>query len=183
MAGPLAYFLTWTCYGTWLHGDPRGAVDDEHNVYETPRLPPSIERFRFVTRAMKHPAMALTPAMRMLVAETIDAHCRIRAWPLLALNVRKTHAHAVVAAREADPGSVEGQFKAWATRRLREAKLSPPDRPVWTARGSTIYLWDGISVARCVRYTLHEQGENLPGTTRELVRGPAGEPGVERERG
>ncbi len=24
MSEPLAYLLTWTCYGTWLHGDRRG---------------------------------------------------------------------------------------------------------------------------------------------------------------
>ena len=28
---PLAYFLTFTTYGTWLHGDGRGSVDREHN--------------------------------------------------------------------------------------------------------------------------------------------------------
>ena len=28
MAAPLAYFLTWTCYGTWLHGDEPGQDGD-----------------------------------------------------------------------------------------------------------------------------------------------------------
>jgi hypothetical protein len=27
MADPLAYFLTWTTYGTWLPGDERGWVE------------------------------------------------------------------------------------------------------------------------------------------------------------
>src|SRR3990172_10721 len=26
MSEPIAYFLTWTSYGTWLSGDPRGWV-------------------------------------------------------------------------------------------------------------------------------------------------------------
>ncbi|MCA9109357.1 MAG: hypothetical protein KDA52_05390 [Planctomycetaceae bacterium] len=28
MSEPLAFFLTWTTYGTWLPGDERGWVDD-----------------------------------------------------------------------------------------------------------------------------------------------------------
>ncbi len=36
---PLAYFITFRCYGTWLHGDRRGSVDRFHNIYGTPRLP------------------------------------------------------------------------------------------------------------------------------------------------
>jgi hypothetical protein len=30
---PLAYLITFRCYGTWLHGDARGSVDPTHNVY------------------------------------------------------------------------------------------------------------------------------------------------------
>ncbi len=44
MGDPLAYFITFTCYGTWLHGDERGSVDDEHNVPATPVLDPDPER-------------------------------------------------------------------------------------------------------------------------------------------
>jgi hypothetical protein len=28
---PLAYLITFRCYGTWLHGDSRGSVDRFHN--------------------------------------------------------------------------------------------------------------------------------------------------------
>ena len=37
---PLAYFITWTCYGTWLHGRASGSVDDAHNCFGDPVLPP-----------------------------------------------------------------------------------------------------------------------------------------------
>jgi hypothetical protein len=36
---PLAYLITFRGYGTWLHGDVRGAVDRFHNRFGTPRLP------------------------------------------------------------------------------------------------------------------------------------------------
>jgi len=41
---PLAYLITFTTYGTWLHGDPRGSVDREHNVWGTPFLDPDRAR-------------------------------------------------------------------------------------------------------------------------------------------
>jgi hypothetical protein len=28
---PLAYFITFTTYGTWLHGNGAGSVDPAHN--------------------------------------------------------------------------------------------------------------------------------------------------------
>jgi hypothetical protein len=41
---PLAYLITFRTYGTWLHGDERGSVDRQHNVYGTPRLDPDAMR-------------------------------------------------------------------------------------------------------------------------------------------
>ena len=37
---PLAYLLTFTCYGTRLHGDTRGTVDRNNNRYGMPFLSP-----------------------------------------------------------------------------------------------------------------------------------------------
>jgi hypothetical protein len=34
---PLAYLITFRCYGTWVHGDDRGSMDRKHNIYRTPR--------------------------------------------------------------------------------------------------------------------------------------------------
>ena len=33
---PLAYLITFRCYGTWLHGDRRGSIDRFHNRYKSP---------------------------------------------------------------------------------------------------------------------------------------------------
>jgi hypothetical protein len=43
-AVPLAYFITFHTYGTWIHGDDRGSVDRHHNLYGTPMLPPDPSR-------------------------------------------------------------------------------------------------------------------------------------------
>jgi hypothetical protein len=45
MDTPLAYFITFTCHGTWLHGDERGSVDRGHNAPGTPFLPPDEPRY------------------------------------------------------------------------------------------------------------------------------------------
>jgi hypothetical protein len=37
---PLAYLITFRCYGTWLHGEQRGSTDRRHyNRYGTPDMP------------------------------------------------------------------------------------------------------------------------------------------------
>jgi hypothetical protein len=35
---PLAYFITFSTYGSWLHGEEKGSVDRAHNLPGTPYL-------------------------------------------------------------------------------------------------------------------------------------------------
>jgi len=35
---PLAYFISFRSYGTWLHGDERGSIDRFNNCYGEPAL-------------------------------------------------------------------------------------------------------------------------------------------------
>jgi hypothetical protein len=40
---PLAYLITFRCYGTWFHGDKRGSVDRrKFNSYGKPRTRPNV---------------------------------------------------------------------------------------------------------------------------------------------
>jgi REP element-mobilizing transposase RayT len=161
MAFPRAYFLTWTTYGTWLHGDERGSVDDEHNVYKTPYAPPNADRvMRHFGRLVNQPVL-MDGNTRRIVHETIFAHCGIRGWTIKALNVRTNHVHLVVSCGRVDPDTVMRQLKAWCTRRLREAGLAGPQADVWTEDGSKRYLWDEESVKGACTYVVHEQGTDL----------------------
>jgi len=36
---PLAYFISFRAYGTWLHGDKRGSIDRFNNRYRSPYIP------------------------------------------------------------------------------------------------------------------------------------------------
>ena len=52
-------------------------------------------------------------------------------------------------------------FKAWASRRLREAFGESPDRDRWTQHGSTIYLNSRAALESKCNYVIEEQGEKL----------------------
>ncbi|MFQ5592467.1 MAG: transposase [Phycisphaerae bacterium] len=157
MSEPLAYMLTWTCYGTWLHGDPRWSVDDEHNIPKTPYLTPDSVRAVRESTQLRHQPVELRGAARRIVVETIEAHCRHRGWELLGVNARTNHVHAVVVCPDVTPERAMTQLKAWTTRRLREAGCIPPKARVWTQHGSTRYLWNERSVHAAVAYVLEGQ--------------------------
>ncbi|MBA3569994.1 MAG: hypothetical protein H0W28_11765 [Pyrinomonadaceae bacterium] len=42
---PLAYFISFRTFGTWLHRDKRGSIDRFHNRYRSPYIPPN-EKWR-----------------------------------------------------------------------------------------------------------------------------------------
>ncbi len=157
---PLAYLLTWTTYGTWLHGDDRGSVDREHNTFDTPFVPASPGRRVARVDQLAAQVVTLTADQRRVVHETIDAHCAHRGWRLIEANVRTNHVHAVIAA-PVEPEVIVNQCKGWCTRRLREAGLVGADQPVWTEGGSKRYLWDDESLARARHYVRNEQGPDL----------------------
>ncbi len=158
MPPPLAYFLTWTCYGTWLRGDERGSVDTDHNAPGQPFARPSTERVRVNASRLKSPPLTLTPSQRDIVEKSIQAHCAHRGWKLHAINARTNHVHVVVTCdTESTPERAMNEFKAWATRDLRKAHQSLAERKLWTAHGSTRWLKDRDSLAAAVTYVLECQ--------------------------
>ena len=131
---PLAYFLTWTTYGTWLPGDDRGW----NRRGEIPHLEPN-PLFVEVNRSrMAETSFLLTPSDRVLVAGVIKKHCEIRNWSALAINARSNHVHIVVNAANYQPDKVRDQFKAWCTRRLKLKYLER--KRFWTEGGSCRWL-------------------------------------------
>jgi len=153
---PLGYFITWTCYGTWLHGDERGSVRREfrstsnHEVMSDPAL------LDVMRRKMSQPAYVMDEVAREVVDQTIREVCEYRGWIVHALNVRTNHVHVVVRA-DSDPTKVLGDLKSWATRRLREGGVVDETRKVWSDGGSTRYLWDEEGLRGAVHYTDHRQ--------------------------
>jgi REP element-mobilizing transposase RayT len=158
---PLAYFISFRTYGTWLHGDERGSINRFHNQYHSSYIRPNANWQRYNKRNLKCPPVTLNAEQREAVGKAIQETCEIRKWWLRAINVRTNHIHTVVTA-EKDPSLVLNAFKANATRQLREDRLWSHEFSPWADRGSKRWLWSERSVARAIDYVLNGQGEDLP---------------------
>ena len=75
MGDPVAFLLTFRTYGTWLHGNEHGSVDDDHNAYGTPLLDPDPSKIARETRQMLHPPVVFDDAMRSVVEAAIKDQC------------------------------------------------------------------------------------------------------------
>ena len=157
---PLAYFISFRCYGTWLHGDERGSVDRAHNQYATPFLSVDEKREAEGWQRLRCAPIIFDDAQRLVVDQAMRDVCIYRHWLLHALNVRTNHVHAVVAAG-IKPERAMHDFKAYATRALVKAGHIAQGEPVWSRHGSTKYLWQEINVEGACHYVLHQQGDNL----------------------
>jgi REP element-mobilizing transposase RayT len=157
---PLAYFITFHTYGTWLHGAEAGSVNDEHNQPGEPWIEPDASLHASSQRRMSQDAYLLDEPRRRVVRDAIVAECRFRGWNLHALHVRSNHVHLVATASH-EPEFVMLSCKAQASKSLNRAGFDHSDRKRWTAHGSTRYLWSEESVAEKTEYTLHGQGEPM----------------------
>jgi REP element-mobilizing transposase RayT len=159
---PLAYFITFRCYGTWLHGDERGAVDRHgHNIYGVPRLAPNSKLQDLMRREMKQQPFLLSQEQREIVEAAIHEVCQYRDYELKAINARSNHVHVVVSA-QSKPEPIRDAFKSYATRKLREAHLIDEQIKPWARGGSCRYLWKQRHVALAIEYVLYGQGDIIP---------------------
>jgi REP element-mobilizing transposase RayT len=158
---PLAFFISFRSYGTWLHGDKRGSIDRFHNQYGTPYIPPNEQWHRYNRQRLKAKPLILGARQRTIVEKAVKETCQIRKWSLLAFNVRTNHVHTVVSANR-DPETVLNAFKANATRELRENQLWLHPFSPWVRKGSKRKLWNEQGVAKAIDYVLHGQGNELP---------------------
>ena len=112
---PIAYFITWTCYGTWLSGDERGW----HEWGKGGLQPANVFLKSAAETKMKETEFLLSKDDRRIVETTVAEHCRIRQWILHKVNSRSNHVHVVVTAPGYAPETVRDQLKAWCTRKLK----------------------------------------------------------------
>ncbi len=146
----LAYHLTWTCYGQWLHGDARGYVDRRHRTPGTPYEHNHPEQYNAAANRMKEGAVWLSDSQRATASRAIREACRHCDWRLVEQNVQPDHVHVLVAA----PG-VTGKYarkflKAWATRRL--GAQTPGRKHWWTDGGKVEVIQNAIRLQQAVVY-------------------------------
>ncbi len=154
---PLAYFLTWTTYGTWLPGDGRGWHSNTGMWCQPDELRRHWSQIR-----MTEEALVLNREQRDKVEETIRRHCEIRGWHLYAVNCRTNHVHVVVEAK-VDADRVMDQFKAWSTRNLKALASNQSNSEMasrekwWTENGSKPNLFTDEELHGAISYTVEQQ--------------------------
>ncbi len=152
------YFITFSTYGTRLHGDPRGTVDRDHNVPGDPLLEPSANWVAYREHQLADAPYLLDAPSRAIVLLAICQHATFRGWHLYAAHVRTNHVHIVVQA-DTTPERVMGEFKAYASRALNAANPDETgEHRRWTRHGSTLWLKSDDAIVEKVRYTAFEQG-------------------------
>jgi REP element-mobilizing transposase RayT len=127
---PVAFFITWTVYGTHLQGDELGWRRRCHG--EQPHQPRLVKWRR---ERLKHEVVLLSPEQRAVVEREIARHCEHRSWHLWVVSARTSHIHVVITATGFAGNAVRDQLKANGTRGLREQWPEFRDRSVWTAGG------------------------------------------------
>jgi REP element-mobilizing transposase RayT len=142
-----------------LHGEQRGSVDrHRYHRYGTPDMPPNEKLLSDERAELKTKAVSLNKRQRAVVDATIREICEHRNYSLYALNVRTNHIHVVVNSSH-KPEIIMSTFKAYATRRLREANLIHATLKPWSRHGSTRYLWTEEQVSEAVEYVMFGQGD------------------------
>lgn len=159
---PLAYFITFSCYGTWLHGDERGSKDRrKYNRVRESNIPPTPKWVGHEIQLLKNPPFKLNDTHRPIVEATIAEVCAYRGLLLYAVQARTNHVHSVVSAGVV-PEKLMGAFKAYSTRHLREKSVVSTNSKIWSRHGSTRYLWTEKQIETAVDYVINCQGEELP---------------------
>jgi REP element-mobilizing transposase RayT len=156
-ANPIAFFLTWSTYGTWLPGDSRGWVEYRRGF----QLPDPILELECAARMTEH-ACRLTLDQRERVHTQVAETCEHKGWLLHAVNCRTNHVH-VVLSSPAHPKTIREQLKAWCTRQLNEqqaeAGIPESERRMqwWTERGSIRWIYGESDLAIAIEYVLNQQ--------------------------
>lgn len=159
----LAYFITFTTYGTWLHGTSKGkgSVDRQHNQYGQRFVAPDAGReIQSCQNMLQAPYIMRSAGERGAVRDAIVGLCRRRSWRLFALHVRTNQVHAVITA-PGDPGRVMSDMKAGASRELTRGGFDDAKRRRWTRHGSTLHLFNQVALEDKIDYTLNRQGAML----------------------
>ena len=133
---PIAFFITWTVFGSHLQGDERGWRRRRKGL----QLPePQLEKWHM--ERLTFDVVLLSHEHRQVVESECERHCDHRQWKLWAVNARSNHVHVVATAVNYSGKTVCDQLKANCTRALRQFDSGFRDRQVWSVGGD----WECIN--------------------------------------
>ena len=137
MREPIAYHLTWTCYGQWLPGDARGFVDREHRTPDSPYAEPDLRLYTASANRMAEHACWLSDRHRAVAQAALEEACQHRGWTLEEVNVQPDHVHLALRAPPLTGKRAMEALKSWATMCLNRAF---PRRNRWWTKGGKVEL-------------------------------------------
>ena len=153
---PLAYFITFTTYGTWLHGDERGSIIKKEGT--TFSLPTQECLNHHEHHKLKTSPLLLNASKRKIILDVIIKHCNIRDWKLFAAHIRSNHVHIVVKSNKSIDETAS-EFKSWGTRMLRKDGIK--NHTAWTSGSSKKYIFKEAKLREKIQYVVYEQGEMM----------------------
>ena len=159
MEYPLAYLITFTTYGTWLHGDRRNSVDDEHNQVGEPFVSCNPNLNSQEKTLLKNSPVKLEGDARNVVLQAILELCKYRNWTAHSVHVRSNHVHVVVAGQQ-KPERIMRDIKVCATKAIKKVGVMDAEK-YWTRHGSTKYLWTKEQLQVAIEYVKNGQGKMM----------------------
>ena len=157
--GSATYLITFTCYGTRLHGQ-EGTIDRRHNQPGSRAMPEDWVLLEQSRGLMSQQPYLLDAARRKAALDGIRWVCDRRGWTLVAAHVRTNHVHVIVYA-PSSPENVMIALKAYASRAINELAIDPAETRRWTRHGSTRYLWTHTELRAAIKYVVAGQGEPM----------------------
>jgi len=154
------YHITFHTYGTWLTGDERGSVKVPQNRPTQPKLDHQPHLVAHIQNQMRQQPVQLGSALRASVEASIVGVCAYRKWMLHAINVRQNHVHAVVSA-PCGADKIRDDFKAYATRHLRQKQLVEQGETIWAEGGSGRIVTSLAELESVIEYVRFGQGPDL----------------------
>ncbi len=158
---PIAYFLTFRTYATWLHGDSRLSVDPLHNIFGTPRIKANPHLQVAMRKACAENEFIMNVAQRETVLQSIIDTCDYNHWYLHAAHVRTNHVHIVL--RSDMPGKMaRTRIKIYATKHLKNNHIDISQRKnFWAEGGSAKEIWRPEFLFPTMHYVIEEQGKKM----------------------
>jgi REP element-mobilizing transposase RayT len=140
------WLLTWTTYGSWLPGDPRGFVSNvadetgqgvRHNTRGEPCDADLPALHDWMETQLKGPVVLLNRDQAIALLAQFQETARHRGWLLRAAAVMRNHAHLLVGVSgDPEPDTLLRDFKSYASRALNRRWGRPASGTWWTESGS-----------------------------------------------
>jgi REP element-mobilizing transposase RayT len=158
---PFAYFITLRTYNTWVHGDSRGSVDPNNNIYGTKKISPILALANHMRAIAKEEPFAFSAEQKNTVLNSSMSTCEYNHWNLFAAHIRSNHAHFIIQT-DTPVQKVMGKIKCYGTKALKTAHQELSHRQnFWAYHGSTVNIWAPEKLFPAMYYVVKAQGEPM----------------------